>query len=108
MSRSAVSGDLECIYRIGRRGGANVGLQRFAAHYVNGSFEQVGDIGFETGVFPDADRSLRRKVDQDIDIAVGSIVATCEPNNAAWVTPRSRKARSFSRRRSRICCLSMI
>src|ERR1700730_18905381 len=77
MSRSAVSGDLECIYRLGRRGGANVGLQRFAAHYVNGFFEQVGDIGFETGVFPHADRSLRRKVDQDIDVAVGTVIATC-------------------------------
>src|SRR5664280_943366 len=30
-----------------------------------------------------------------------------EPNKAAWVTPRARKARSFSRSRSRISCLFM-
>jgi hypothetical protein len=68
--RSAVSGDLEGTNRICCRGGANVRLQRFATHHVNGSFEQAGNVGFETGVLPHADGGLGREVDQDVDVGL--------------------------------------
>jgi hypothetical protein len=57
---------------------------------------------------PHTDWSVRREVDQDVDVAVGAVVARArEPNNAAWLTPRALRAASFSRNRARMSGLSI-
>src|ERR1044071_1362113 len=75
MSRSAASAGSERINRVGRDGRFDVRLEPVAAHDIDGTIEQRGDVTLERDILVDADPGRRIDFDHDVDVAVGPFVA---------------------------------
>src|SRR5438270_2234728 len=75
MSRSAVSGYLEGIDRVGRRRGTDIGFQGVTADDIHGFREKTSDVFFEPDIVINTDPRGRIDLYHDIDIAVGAVVA---------------------------------
>jgi hypothetical protein len=75
MSRRAVSGDLEGIDRISGRRRTNIGFQAVAAHHIDRTIKQTGNILFESCVIENRDVSLGINLDHNVGIAVRTVIA---------------------------------
>src|SRR5258705_5074292 len=76
MSRRAVSIGLEGIDRVSGRGGTDIGLKAVAVHHVDGTVKQAPDVVLEANMVEHGEMRVRVDFDQDVDIAVGTAVAT--------------------------------
>src|SRR5258705_12569977 len=76
MSRRAVSIGLEGIDRVSGRGGTDIGLKAVAVHHVDGTVKQAPDVVLEANIVEHGEMRVRVDFDQDVDIAVGTAVAT--------------------------------
>jgi len=101
MSRSEVTAGTECIVGISRRDRTDIRFETVAAHHVNRAVEQAGYIRLQAHVIINRDAGFGIDVNHGAGVAVGAVVALArERNTATGVKPRSRKARSLSRKRS--------
>jgi hypothetical protein len=81
----------------------NVGFQPLRADNIDWPLKQLGNVIFERNAFIDADPGGRIDLDQNIKTPCrGDCRRAREPNKAAWLTPRARRAFSFARSLARI------
>src|ERR1700683_5202611 len=75
ISNSASRALLESIHSFSLGGGPNVGFQMAMVGDVDRAREQVLKVLGNIHVFPQSNRGLRRDIDQNVNVAVGAMVA---------------------------------
>jgi len=70
----------ESMDRVGRSFGFDTGLQTLAADHIDRTIEHVSDEIFHAGIIENCHNDCGIKIDRDVDIAVGAVVA---PRNGA-------------------------
>ena len=99
----AASGGSERKNCVGRDGGFDIRLEPVAAHDVDGTIEQRRDVILERDILVDADPAAG-SISTMMSMSLSGRLSprAREPNRAAWLTPRARKAASFCRSLSMI------
>src|SRR5215469_15895541 len=90
MSQRRSPRESEGIEGISRRGGSDVRFQSLLVHDIDRAVEQRRNVFLEAHVIPDPDVSLRINLDQNIDVAVGPIVAARVRTEQSRVTDATR------------------
>src|SRR5271165_6965498 len=76
MSSNASRSVSESIDRVGGRTRSNPGLQGFPVDHVNGTLEQASDVIFQTSVVEDRADNRGVEVNENVNVAVGSLLVT--------------------------------
>src|SRR6266446_3020816 len=87
MSRRAAAAALESIDGVDFGARANIGLEPFAADYVDWAVKPAGDVVLQSGVVEDGDAGRGIKFNHDVDVAVGPIVAARTRTEQCHMTP---------------------
>jgi hypothetical protein len=67
-----------------------MGLERVPVDHVNGTVEQAGDKFFQADIFIDRPFGARLEFHQNIDVAVGSIIAARDRTEHGRATDSAR------------------
>src|SRR6266436_875692 len=96
MSRSAPLSFSESIQRIARGRRAQMGLERVPVDHVDRAVEQAGDKFFQADIFVDRPFGPGLEFHQNIDVAVGVVVAARDRTEHGRAADSARKAGSAS------------
>src|SRR5437764_1271901 len=95
MSWSAATTELKGIDSVGRHGRADIGLQSLTAHHVHWSLEQARNVFFQADIIEHCHAHLGIKIDDNIEVTVGPVLATRRRAEHGGVVDAARTQRAL-------------